>query len=358
MGDPGEPPDGAPEGGSGSDDEYRSVVFDESFVRAARIQELSARERLGGAFGRPVRRRIGLGLLASLPRQALTLLLLLVLAFGAAVYFGVTAPQRDFGLGAGPQLTTGLTALAPASGSVAPVDAKAPFASLSPTVGYADGSAGFGLPAAAATTHFTQAEVGQALDTVQRYLTASELASAVLVQGETAPVRALLTPSAQGQFDTALASPGDDQHHLPTGWMVRFDPAKVALAADTVKVTGTVKVSEADAATLQVTSDHTLVYALRPAGVAVTGPVTLYSVRAELRFYLDRANIAGQQLRLVDSVLEVGPSACGAVQSTYLQPLAIGGTGPFPVPPGAVDPADHSHPAWQQCAVLAATTKG
>ena len=46
MGGPGEPPEGTPEGPSGAEDEYRSIVFDESFVRAAPLQEYSARERI------------------------------------------------------------------------------------------------------------------------------------------------------------------------------------------------------------------------------------------------------------------------------------------------------------------------
>ncbi len=42
-----EPPDGPPENSAGGEDEYRSLVFDESFVRAARMQEFSAEERMG-----------------------------------------------------------------------------------------------------------------------------------------------------------------------------------------------------------------------------------------------------------------------------------------------------------------------
>ncbi|GAA1267005.1 hypothetical protein GCM10009665_64880 [Kitasatospora nipponensis] len=359
MGDPGEPPEGAPEGGSGSDDEYRSVVFDESFVRAARIQELSASERLGGGAAHPVRRRMGLGLLSSLPRQALTLLLLIVMAFGAAVYFGVTSPQREPSLAAGSELTAELTALVPAAGSVATVEPAAPFAKLSAAAGYADGSAGLGLPTArAATAHFSQAQVSEALNTVQRYLTLSMLAPVVLVQGETESVRALLDPAEQAQFDQSVTAPGDDQHHTVTGWMIRFDPQKIALASNTVKVAGSVKVSEADPSTLEITTDHTLVYALRPAGNATGAPVSLYEVRRELRFDLDRTDIAADQVRLVDSVVQAGPTACGAGQAEYLQPLPVGAVGPLGGQPGAVDPADRSHPAWQQCAVLAGPTGG
>jgi hypothetical protein len=354
MGDPGEPPEGTPEGGSGSDDEYRSVVFDESFVRAARITELSAMERLGGA-PRGIRRKLGFGLLGSLPRQALTLLLLVVVAFGAAVYFGITAPQQREALGpGGSQLTSGLTALTPAAGSVPTVDPSSPFANLAAATGYADGSAGFGLPAARTTTvHFSQAQVSTAVDTVRRYLVASELSPAVLAEGETGPVRALVTPGELTAFDQSTASPGDDQHHTVTGWMVRFDPMRVALATDTVKVAGDVTVRELDPSTLELTADHTLVYALRPAGVTVNGPVTLYSIRREVRFDLDRTDLVNGQLRVVDTVSQAGPSACDAAQFEYFQPLAPGGTGPLTTHPGTIDPADRSHPAWQGCAVMA-----
>jgi hypothetical protein len=353
MGDPGEPPEGVPEGGSGSDDEYRSVVFDESFVRAARITELSADERLGGHAPRAVRHRLGFGSLASLPRQALTLLLLVVLAFGAAVYFGVTAPQHEASHGGGTQLTAELTALTTPDPPPA-VDPNNPFGTLPATTGYQDGSAGLGLAdPKAGTAHFSQSQVAAALDTVRRYLEASELTPAVLVQGETAPVRQLLAPAEQSQFDSATAAPADDQHHALTGWMVRFDPMKVALAASTVKVTGSVSFTELDPGTLEITGDHTLVYALRPAGAPGAGPVSLYTVRREVRFDLDHNDVAYSQVRVVDSVEQAGPSPCGAGQAEYLQPQAYGAVGAPAARPGSVDPADRSHPAWQACAVMA-----
>nr|WP_051967673.1 hypothetical protein [Kitasatospora mediocidica] len=324
-------------------------------MRAARIQELSASERLGGGWAHPVRRRLGLGTLASLPRQALTLLLLIVMAFSAAVYFGVSAPQRDQGAGSGTQLTSEFTALAPAGGTVAAVDAASPFASLGAAAGFADGAAGLGIPTKASTAHFSQAEVTQALLTVQSYLEVSELSAQTLTDGATLPVRTLLAPSEQGQFDASVSSPTDDQHHALTGWVVRFDPARVSLASDTVKVAGTVRIAELNSSMLEITSDDTLVYALRPAvaaGTAATGQVSLYTVRRDVRMDLDRTDIANGQLRLIDAVVQAGPTACGAAQSVYLQPLSAGSTA---ASPGSVDPANHGQPAWQQCGVLAAT---
>ncbi|MEV6978027.1 hypothetical protein [Kitasatospora sp. NPDC093806] len=356
MGDPREPPEGAPEGGSGNDDEYRSVVFDESFVRAARIQELSARERLSGSFGRATRPRVRLGPLGTVPRQALALLLVILLAFGAAVYFGVSSPTRPTARPEGSQLTVSLVALSPASAVRAVADPAAPFVGLPP--GYSDGAIGLGTPTGAATEHFSRVEVTKALDTVQRYLVASSLAPAVLVQGATAEVRAFVTPGEQAQFDASVVQPTDDRHHALTGWLVRFDPAQVALAADTVKVAGAMRIDEADGSTLQITTDHTFVYALKAAGAPAGAPVTLETVRRQLTFQFDRIDLASAQLRLVDSVLQAGPVPCDGSLAGLVQPVLAGGAeagagAPATPGPAAVDPGNHARPAWQVCGVLA-----
>ncbi|PBC79864.1 hypothetical protein BX265_4690 [Streptomyces sp. TLI_235] len=349
MGDPREPPEGAPEGGSGSDDEFRSVVFDESFVRAARIQELSAQERLGGTY-RATRPRIGLGPFGTLPRQAVALLLVVFLAFAAAVYFGVSSPHRQTAPPSGNQLTTGLVALSPTGPVAAVVDPEHPFAAL--PAGYGEGTIGLALPAGAATAHFTRSDVNRALSVVQRYLTASALSPATLVQGDTAEARTLVTPGEQAQYDDSVNSPQDDQHHAATGWLVRFDPGQVALADDAVRTAGTVRVGEADSGTLEITTDHTFVYAVRAAGTA-DGPVSLFTVRRELRFDFDRLDLSSDRMRLVDAAVQAGPTACGTRMSGYLQPLLAGSTA---TAPQAVDPGDRSRPAWQVCGVLGPLT--
>ncbi|WP_405013352.1 hypothetical protein [Kitasatospora sp. NBC_01539] len=350
MGDPREPPEGAPDGGSGSDDEFRSVVFDESFVRAARIQELSARERLAGT-DRAIRTRIGLGPFGTLPRQAVALLLVVLLAFAAAVYFGVSAPHRQASPPFGHQLTTGLVALGPAAPVAAVPDPAHPFAAL--PAGYAEGAAGLALPAGSATAHFTRTEVGRALSVVHRYLVASALAPATLVRSGSAEARALLTPGEQGQYDESIRHPLDDRHHAATGWLVRFDPGQVALATDTVQAAGTVRIGEAGGDTLVIDTDHTFVYAVRAAGTA-EGPVSLYTVRRDLRFEFDRLDLGSDRLRLVDAVVQAGPTACGAPMGGYLQPLLAGGGA---AAAGAVDPGDRSRPAWQLCGVLGPITR-
>ncbi|MER6303116.1 hypothetical protein ABT247_26650 [Kitasatospora sp. NPDC001539] len=351
MGDPREPPEGTPEGGSGNEDEFRSVVFDESFVRAARIQELSARERLAGSFGKATRPRVRLGPLGTVPRQALALLLLVLLAFGAAVYFGVNSPKGVPARPEGSQLTVSLVALSPASAVHPVADPANPFAAL--PAGYGDGAVGLNTPAGAATEHFSRVEVTKALDTVQRYLIASSLSPAALVQGDTASVRAFVTPGEQAEFDAGVAQPVDDRHHALTGWLVRFDPAQVALASETVKVVGAMRIDEADSGTLQITTDHTFVYALKPAGAPAGSPVTLETVRRELTFQFDRVDLASAQLRLVDSVVQAGPAPCTASMADFLRPVLATAQGTVVAPPPPVDPGNHARPAWQVCGVLA-----
>lgn len=345
MGDPREPPEGAPDGGSGNDDEFRSVVFDESFVRAARIQELSAQERLGGS-STVARPRVGFGVFGTLPRQAVALLLVVLMAFAAAVYFGVSAPHRDAAPPFGNQLTTALTALSPSGQVPAVSDPGRPFAGL--PAEYRDGSEGLALPDGSATGHFTRTEVGRALSVVQRYLVASALAPATLVRSETGQARTLVTAGEQSRYDESVARPRDDQHHAATGWLVRFDPGQVTLASDTVKAAGTVRIGESAADVLEITTDHTFVYALRPAGTG-DGPVSLFTVRRELRFSFDRLDLAADRLRLVDAVVQAGPTSCGAPMAGYLQPLLAGASA---TAAGAVDPGDRSRPAWQLCGVL------
>ncbi|MCD0482719.1 hypothetical protein LO771_09980 [Streptacidiphilus sp. ASG 303] len=456
MGGREEPPEGAPEGVPGGDDEFRSVVFDESFVRAARIRELSARERLGFTDRRPSGR--GPRSAALLPRQAFALMLLIAVAFAAAVYMGVRHPYRQ------PErsrtlLTTTVVPLAPRSAPRAAGGSTTdgPFARFdrrTDGAGFADGMVGLTLPAPTATKRFPEEQVTRALAAVQQFLFASSLDSKVLVEGGTGAVRDLLVPAQRAQFDDSVGNPRDDLHHAATGWMVRFDPAQVTLAVSKVKVTGTMSFRDADDDTLEVLTDHTFVYALQaaprtgpsspadgtaasvpgPAGPTVLGPtasgspasgspasgsavpgpalpgsaaapaapggtatalpggtapgqgpsaagspasgspsatpttafdpdqlsvpgapVTLFTVRRELRFRFDRDDIAASQVRLVDSVVQAGPMACDADTSRYLRPVLAGqpAAGAVAGPAAGIDPLDRLHrPAWQVCGVL------
>ncbi|WP_051943478.1 SCO2583 family membrane protein [Streptacidiphilus rugosus] len=313
MGGRAEPPEGEPEGGAGGEDEFRPVVFDESFIRAARIQELSASERLSGAH-RSVRRR---GSRGGLPRQALALMLLIGFAFATAVYMGVRHPYptpvsgvaanlsvqiiplqpgpsgiptgrssaatgspKPSGSGASAGTASGSPAAGAGSGASAgptsPSGSASPTGSSTPSLdpAYAGlpngeflavGDTGFNLPNVRHTEHFNHDQVFSALQTVQGYLRASSLDHDVLVGHSTDPVRDWISPGQYPQFDTSVNHPANDQLHEATGWMVRFDPDKVQLATDQVLVApGKISYQELDSTTLQVTSDYTFLYALSP----------------------------------------------------------------------------------------------
>ncbi|MET9483442.1 hypothetical protein [Streptomyces sp. NPDC006638] len=347
----GEPPEGAPEGSPNGDDEYRSVVFDESFIRAARLQEYSARERLGGDHAhaavrslppKHVRRGRRRGFLHG-PRQALVLLLVVALAFGTAIYLGVRSPYRPSTHGTAEALRMTVIPLAPA-GRV-PGGTPDDLFAHSPAAQFRAGAAGITLPGVRGTRSFTESQVVAALTTVKDYLVASSLDPDVLAGRTVRPVRALLDPDQLTQFDRSFSAPADDGRHVPAGWLVRFDPAKVAPAADEVRVHGTLRVEETGPGILEVSSDHTFVYALRPAASSAV-PVrdaSLFTVRRELRFRFDQNDLAKHQAELLLSQAQVGPQACSAAPPRTLRPLLAGarttvaerppGTNPFATGP-------------------------
>jgi hypothetical protein len=340
----GDPPEGTPEGvPGGGDDEYRSVVFDESFVRAARIQEFSAQERMGGTAG-PVRTRRSPGWLGA-GRQALALVLLIALAFGTAVYLGIRHPYRPATATDVDPLRITLVPLAP-QGPV-PVAAADRLFAAEDGAHYQVGDKGITLPQTDGTDHFSQSQVMQALTTARKYLVASALDRAALTGGDVRALRELLDPRQVDQFDRSLAHPLDDGQYAATGWLVRFDPARIALADPRVRVRGSMTVNEEGAAGLLVNTDHTMVYAVRAVGTR--GAASLFTVRRQLKLYFDRADLRNRQLEVEQAAVEAGPLACGSEPAGYFQPLLAGQS----VPAGAgVDPYDHGRPVSSVCAVL------
>ncbi|MFI8516987.1 hypothetical protein ACIGEZ_04025 [Streptomyces sp. NPDC085481] len=318
----GDPPEGTPEGVPGGEDEYRSVVFDEAFVRAARLQEFSAQERMG-EHAQAVRSRPAWeGRTAS--RQALLLVLLILLAFGTAVYLGVRNPyQPPVDQRADPLRTT-VVPLAPQG----PVTGGEPdrLFSHSPAAEYRSGAAGINLPLVARTPHFSESQVVTALSIAKDYLVASSLEPDVLTGVTARPVRLLVDPDQLEQFDRSVESPKDDGRHAVAGWLVRFDPHEVALAAPNARVQGTLHFAEINAEVLEVTTDHTFTYAVRPAASG-TGPqarASLFTVHRELRFRFDRDDLRMHRAELVTSTVQAGPQACDADTTGSLRPLLAG----------------------------------
>ncbi|MEU6058217.1 hypothetical protein [Streptomyces sp. NPDC047097] len=138
----GEPPEGTPEGApGGGDEEYRSVVFDETFVRAARLQESSAKERLtqhaAAVRTRPPPPGRGTG-----GRSALLLVLVVAMAFASVLYLGVRTTAPAPGERAAEPLRTTVVALAPRS--AVPGGRPAELFARSPAAPYPSGAAGVG----------------------------------------------------------------------------------------------------------------------------------------------------------------------------------------------------------------------
>ncbi|MFD8272751.1 SCO2583 family membrane protein [Streptomyces flaveolus] len=319
----GEPPGGVPEGApGGGEDEYRSVVFDESFVRAARLQEFSARERITD-HAPAVRRRPPLR--RGLSRQVLVLFLLIALAFGTAIYMGVRHPyQSPAARQSSEQVRMTVVPLAP-RGKVPGAGDPAYLYAHSPAAHFAAGAEGVPLPGARRTAHFSDDQVMNALTTAKNYVVRSALDPDVLDGGDVRSVRVLLDPDQLGQFDDSFAHPTADGRHAPTGWLVRFDPSRAELAGDDIKVRGSLTVVESDASTLEVTADHTLVYALRPVGDA-RAEASLFTVRRELHFRFDRDDLRLHQAQLVASSVQAGPLSCAEDSANHLRPLLAGQT--------------------------------
>ncbi|MFE6164951.1 hypothetical protein ACFQ7F_39255 [Streptomyces sp. NPDC056486] len=324
MGGQGEPPEGTPEGApAGGEDEYRSVVFDESFVRAARLQEYSAQERMDdhthAVRRRAVRHR-------HFSKQAVILVLLIAVAFGTAIYMGVRHPYQTPVAQRPEPLRMTVIPLAP-PGPVPGAEKPAELYAHSPAAQFRVGASGINLPSAHRTPHFSDGQVMSALTTAKDYLVESSLDPDVLTGGTVRSARILLDPQQLDQFDESFAHPTADGRHAPTGWLVRFDPTKTALAAPGIRVHGTLRVTETDKNTLEVTSDHTFVYALRPVGKDAKGEhakASLFTVRRELQFRFDRDDLRMHQAELLVSYMQAGPLACSADAANQLRPLLAG----------------------------------
>ncbi|MGW3557727.1 SCO2583 family membrane protein [Streptomyces sp. NPDC000963] len=341
----GDPPEGTPEGfPGGGEDEYRSVVFDEAFVRAARLQEFSARERMG-EHAQAVR-SLPSGAARSGSHQAVLLVLLVLLAFGTAVYLGVRNPYQPPVDQRAEPLRTTVVRLAPR----APVPGGEParLFAHSPAAEYRVGAAGINLPVTGRTTHFAGSQVVAALGIAREYLVASSLNPDVLTGATVRLPRLLLDPDQHEQFDRSMESPADDGRHAPAAWLVRFDPREVALADPAVRVQGTLRFEETGPDTLDVTADHTYTYALRPVarGAGPVAAASLFTVHRTVHFRFDREDLRAHRTELLSSTSEAGPQACDTDTTGSLKPLLAGARAPgADAGPAVTDPYATDRPA-------------
>ncbi|MGW1008968.1 SCO2583 family membrane protein [Streptomyces termitum] len=329
----GDPPEGTPEGLPGGEDEYRSLVFDEAFVRAAHLQEYSARERMGehalAVRSRPGPARRGSG-------QALLLVLLILLAFGTAFYLGLRNPYQPPPDQPAEPLRTTVVPLAP-QGPV-PGGDPARLLAHSPAAAHRTAAAGINLPIPARTLHFSEGQIVTALSIAKDYLVASSLEPDVLAGQTVRPARLLIDPDQLAQFDRSVDRPADDGRHAVAAWLVRFDPRRVTVAAPAPRVQGTLGFAEVAADTLDVTTDHTFTYVLRPARGPATAPASLFTVHRTLRLRFDREDLRMHRAELLTSTVEAGPQACGADTAGGLAPLLAGERPPAGTRPVLTDP--------------------
>jgi hypothetical protein len=298
-------------------------VFDESFVRAARLQEFSAEERMAD-HAPAVRRRPPLH--RGLTRQLLALFVLIAFAFGTAIYMGVRHPyQSPAARQPVEPLRMTVIPLAPQIAVPGTADTDALYAH-SPAAQFRLGAEGITLPASRRTAHFSDSQVVTALTTAKDYIVRSSLYPEVLTGDQVRPARVLIDPDQLDQFDESFSHPMADGRHAPTGWLVRFDPARVELADRKVRVQGTLQAAETDAATLEVTADHTFVYALRPTGSDSKAAASLFTVRRELHFRFDREDLRLHQTQLIVSYVQAGPLSCTDDSTHHLRPLLAGQT--------------------------------
>ncbi len=355
MAGPGDPPEGTPEGvPGGSEEEFRSVVFDESFIRAARLQEYSAQERITD-HAPAVRKRVAsqAGAHRRLSLQALVMVVLIAVAFAVAIYMGVRQPYSAPEARTADPLRMTVIPLVP-QGPVPGAKTAELLFENSPAAEFAPGAAGMPFPPVYRTSHFTADQVRAAYDVAKNYLVASSLDPAVLTGEEIRPVRRLVDPDQLDQFDAGFDRPAADGRHAPSGWLVRFDPAKVALAGDEVRVHGTLKAAETGADTLEITSNHTFVYALRPVA-GTDSRVSLFTVKRELHFRFDRDNLRLGQAELTLSYLQAGPLSCATDSAERLYPLLAGQSAAKGGPAGT-DPYATSGPT-ALCGALAASAQ-
>lgn len=284
-------------------------------------------------------------------KQILVLVLLVAMAFGTAIYLGVRHPYTAPVLTSAEQLRITLIPLAP-QGPV-PGGTPADLYAHSPAANFRIGAAGINLPGARRTKNFSESQVMTALTTAKDYLVRSSLDPVVLTGGSVRPVRVLLDPDQLEQFDRSMSVPAADGRHAATGWLVRFDPAKVALADPGVRVQGTLRFAEVGPDALEVTSDHTFAYALRPVGVSGPGAeASLFTVRRELHFRFDREDLHQHRAELRASYVQAGPQACSADATGALRPLLAGERASAGFPAGT-DPYATGQATAALCGALA-----
>lgn len=343
-------PPGGPFGdlpGSG-DEEFRSTVFDESFVRSAALEEYSAQQRLEDQTS-PVRSRVAEEPARgrrTLPKNALVLAAIMVIAVLVALLLGTGGPYGNRAPRPEPQPAANLLPLAPAE--AVPGGEPSELYEGSPAADFGVGGEGAPTPEPVATEDFTRDQVAEALALAQRYVVASALTPEVLGGGTALPVRVLLHPEQQRQLDRSLT--GRAGESPATAWLVRFDPAETELADRQVRARGSFTASQ-NGSRLEVTARHLAVYALRPAGDE-QAPASLFMVHRTVVLAFTEQDLAESRAVLLGVSTVPGPVDCAVDQDRELHPLLAGQEATLKGPVG-MDPFALADEGNRPCGALA-----
>jgi hypothetical protein len=341
----GGPPEHSHGGGPDGEDEYRAVVFDESFVRAAELHEPTAQERLRTGRG-PQRLRRVLGM----PAHAFRLLLIgvvVVCAMSSALYLGArAAPPAQVRYADTPAVLERVNLQA--AGPDAPAPGADPFAG-SPAAAWADGAAGLILPDSAGTTRYSAAQAAEALRTARAFVTATQLDPEVLAGTRPWASAERLSPAQRTQLLGALDLSRDDGLQAAVGFVTRFDPLQLKQADPRVKVNGRMAATEPAPGQLTVTVDAVFVYALK--NIADNARVR-FTVHRVWEFQFDHHSLREGRMRLRRVRTEAGPQSCAPDSGQWFRPVTAPVPGPLPGAP-AHDPFRTGQPATAGCGTYA-----
>jgi hypothetical protein len=214
----------------------------------------------------------------------------------------------------------------------------------SPALRWEEGADAIRLPEAKAVGDMSRAEVQLALERTKEFLVASNLDPAVLRGERPDKAIAVLEPldsAMLSRIERSLTGPTRDDD--PVTLFSRFDPARVRVLGDVVKVRGHMTFAAGETGQVDVHADYTFVYPLVQAGVD-EGPVERTIVRRDITMSMaDPRHWQSTRGKPAITKYEVATynNECG-VYDGYLHPV-FPGTAPAGTPATggpAADPYD------------------
>lgn len=211
----------------------------------------------------------------------------------------------------------------------------------SPALHWADGANGIVVPRATRVGDLTEQQVAAVLRTTKAYLVATNLDPAALRGGYPSAALRLVDPlnGEPAQMKAALRSPGANSD--PSDWFTRYDPARVALVGEVIKVRGRITFAEAAHGSVRVHTDYSYVYAFTKAGDR-SGQVARVIVRRVVETQWYPASTPGK-VEIVAVGASFGGSGCG-FDDGYLHPFPWESPSATPPAGPTTDPYDRSKP--------------